>query len=67
MIRILLLLALAFVLWRLFVGVRAKLAPPPPPQAPGEAFEPMAPCQRCGTYLPARSLSSEGLCGRCKP
>lgn len=61
-VRLLLLLCIAWIAWRLFRYVqRGALQRRPPP----EQFEPMAPCSRCGTYLPAKALTSDGRCGRC--
>lgn len=56
----LLLVALAFVAWRL---VRRALAPPsePPP-----TFEPTARCARCGTHVPRAQLDATGACARCR-
>jgi hypothetical protein len=60
----LLLLALAgFVVWRLLKTM--GVLPPPAPRGQ-EQFEPMARCARCGTFLPAKTLSSDGRCGACR-
>ena len=62
--KFLLLAAFAWIAWRLFQHYqRVQALKQPPPQ---EQFEPMQRCASCGTYLPARSLSSDGRCGRCK-
>jgi hypothetical protein len=63
MFRLLLIAAAVWVVWRLLRGVRVhveRVQPPPP-----ERFEPMARCAKCGTHLPASSLSKSGTCGRC--
>ena len=61
--RLLLLAALAWIAWRLLQHfTRAQTLQPPPQQ---DHFEPMERCQKCGTHLPARALSSDGRCGRC--
>ncbi|SEQ05276.1 hypothetical protein SAMN04488038_103200 [Solimonas aquatica] len=61
----LLLLALAgYFIWRLYLHGRKPLAGKAPPESP-EQFEAMQRCSRCGTYLPASSLSKSGRCGRC--
>lgn len=62
-LRLLLLVAFIFVVWRLYRKLRAAAVAAPPPQ---EQFEPMAPCAQCGTYLPARALSRDGRCGACR-
>ncbi|MFP5306634.1 MAG: PP0621 family protein [Gammaproteobacteria bacterium] len=62
-LRLLLLLAAAWLIWRIVRQVRAQLARQSPP--PADAYEPMSQCAKCGTHLPARSLNSAGVCGRC--
>jgi len=65
LIQLLLLVALAFIVWRL---IRNALAPPPGPGG-GEApprFEPTARCDRCGTHVPRAELDAAGLCARCR-
>jgi hypothetical protein len=64
--RLLLLIGLAAIVWRL---VRNALAPPSsagphPDAAPG--FEPTARCARCGTHVPRTQLDPAGLCPRCR-
>ncbi|WP_043114215.1 hypothetical protein [Solimonas soli] len=60
--RLLLLAAAAYVFWRLLkISSRAPL----PPAQDEPHYEAMARCAGCGTYLPARSLSRSGRCGRC--
>ena len=61
--RLILLLAAAWVLWRLLRGVRIHVVRGQQPSAP--TFEPMARCTRCGVHQPKASLSAAGLCGRC--
>lgn len=61
--RLLLLLAIAWLLWRL---LRPLLTASRTPPKPVDGYEPMARCERCGTYLPANTLSREGRCGRCQ-
>jgi hypothetical protein len=58
----LLLIALAFVVWRL---LRGALAPPASREAPPE-FEPTARCARCGTHVPRTQLDAAGACARCR-
>lgn len=60
--RLLLLFAVAWLVWRLFQSARRRQLDQRPPQ---EQFEPMARCSSCGTYLPAKALSRDGRCGRC--
>jgi hypothetical protein len=62
LVQLLLLIALAVIVWRL---VRRALAKPAPP---GEAprFEPMARCNRCGTHVPSAQLDAAGACARCR-
>lgn len=61
-LRLLLLVAAAWLIWRIVRQVRGQLQQR---QRPTEVFEPMARCSQCGTYLPARSLNASGKCGRC--
>lgn len=64
LLRLLLLAAAIWLVWRIVRQVRGQLQRrPPPPEV--DSYEPMAPCARCGTYLPAKSLNKAGLCGRC--
>jgi hypothetical protein len=64
LLQLLLLIALAYVAWRL---VRKALAPP---AAPGDAappqFEPTARCTKCGTHVPRAELDAAGTCSRCR-
>lgn len=62
-LRLLLLVAAAWLVWRIVRQVRAQLQQRRPP--PTDAFEPMARCAQCGTFLPANALSASGKCGRC--
>ena len=62
-VRLLLLVALGWIAWRLYQQFqRGQALRQPPPQ---DQFEPMQRCAKCGTYLPAKALSSDGRCGRC--
>jgi hypothetical protein len=63
LIQLLLLVALALIVWRL---LRNALAPPAP--GPGETpkFEPTARCARCGTHVPREQLDAAGLCTSCR-
>ncbi|MES0873015.1 hypothetical protein [Sinimarinibacterium thermocellulolyticum] len=61
-LRILLLVAAAWLVWRIVRQIRAQLRQQPPVS---NEFEPMARCAACGTHLPARSLDATGRCGRC--
>lgn len=64
--RLLLLIAAAWLVWRLLRGLRVHVSRIEPPKAASpETFEPMARCSRCGVHQPAQSLSSAGLCGKC--
>jgi len=66
--RLLLLAVAVYVVWRLLKIALRKPAPPGGAQAQrpaDEPFETMVRCSSCGTYLPARSLSASGRCGRC--
>ncbi|HEY1075675.1 MAG TPA: PP0621 family protein [Fontimonas sp.] len=66
-LRILLLVAAAWLVWRIFRQVRAQLQAPTAPQndVRDDHFEPMARCAQCGTHMPAKVLNSKGTCGRC--
>lgn len=61
-LRFLLLVAAAWLIWRIVRQVRGQLQQRRPP---ADEFEPMARCAGCGTFLPARSLNAAGRCGRC--
>ena len=63
-LRLLLLLAAVWLVWRVVRQIRAQLARQDP-APPTDVYEPMARCAGCGTYLPVKSLNSGGLCGRC--
>ena len=60
LLQLLILVALAVVIWRL---VRKMLAPPPTPPPP--EFQPTAKCTRCGTHVPRAELDAAGVCRRC--
>jgi hypothetical protein len=64
-VRLLLLAALVWLLVRLWRQWRSDLAASvrKPPPEPG--YELMSPCRGCGTYLPTKTLSSGGRCGKC--
>lgn len=63
-LQLLLLLALAYVAWRL---LRRALAPPREPGAePPPRFEPTARCANCGTHVPRDQLDAAGACARCR-
>lgn len=65
LLQLLLLIALAYVAWRL---LRRALQPPRGPGA-GEGpprFEPTARCARCGTHVPREQLDAAGACARCR-
>ncbi len=65
-LRILLLVAAAWLVWRIFRQVRAQLQQQPPPgDVRDELYEPMAQCAKCGTHMPEKTLNSKGTCGRC--
>ena len=61
-LRLLLLVAAAWLIWRIVRRGRAQLEQR---RKPADEFEPMARCAQCGTFLPARSLDAAGKCGRC--
>jgi threonine/homoserine/homoserine lactone efflux protein len=64
--RILLFLVAAYIVWRLYRALRAKSeGGSPMPRTPGDDYEVMVRCARCGIHAPASSLSKSGLCGRC--
>lgn len=67
LVRLLLLLAAIWVVWRLLRGnsILPTLGRRPEAPKPPENFEPMSRCEHCGTYLPSKALSSSGRCGRC--
>ncbi|MBI3171555.1 MAG: hypothetical protein HYZ32_03060 [Hydrocarboniphaga effusa] len=60
-LQILLLLALAWTIWRV---VKNWLAPRPDSRATPE-FEPTARCAQCGTHVPRAQLDAAGRCPRC--
>jgi peptidoglycan/LPS O-acetylase OafA/YrhL len=63
LLQILLLLALAWVVWRL---IRNRLAPPAErDQTRPPEFEPMARCAACGVHVPKIQLDTSGRCPRC--
>lgn len=62
LLQILLLIALAWVAWRL---IRKALAPPPSRTEPPE-FQPTARCTQCGTHVPRAQLNANGICERCR-
>jgi hypothetical protein len=66
--RLLLLIGLAAVVWRL---VRNALAPPPASGAASGArdaqgFEATGRCAKCGTHVPRAQLDAAGICQRCR-
>jgi uncharacterized protein len=63
LVQLLLLIALAVIVWRL---VRRALARPAPPGEAAPRFEPMARCNRCGTHVPSAQLDAAGACARCR-
>jgi hypothetical protein len=63
LVQLLLLIALAVIVWRL---VRRALAPPAAPPTDAPRFEPMARCDRCGTHVPRAQLDASGTCARCR-
>ena len=60
LLQLLILIALAFVIWRLVRKMLAPPAQPPPPE-----FEPTARCAQCGTHVPRTELNAAGVCRRC--
>lgn len=64
LLRLLLLAAAIWLVWRIVRQMRGQLERKTPPAGP-DSYEPMARCAKCGTYLPARALNAQGLCGRC--
>lgn len=63
LVQLLLLIALAVIVWRL---VRRALAGPPARAEPPSPYEPMARCARCGTHVPRAQLDAAGACARCR-
>jgi hypothetical protein len=61
LVQILLLLALAWLIWRV---VKNLLGPRAPDRAPPE-FQPTARCAACGTHLPREQLDADGRCPPC--
>lgn len=59
MARILLLLAIGFVIWLLFRNFFRRQVGEPPP-APPVAAEDMVACARCGVNMPASDAREEG-------
>ena len=64
--RLLVLLGLGWLVYRLLQNWRVEITPRHPPQPPPDRFEPMARCTSCGLHLPAQSLSPAGRCGACE-
>jgi predicted Zn-ribbon and HTH transcriptional regulator len=65
LLQILLLIALAYVAWRLVrnaLAARAGTADREP-----QRFAPTARCARCGTYVPREQLDASGACPKCLP
>lgn len=62
--RLLLLGAVAYLVWRMLNPPQRRPGPGQRPAAPPD-YEPMARCKQCGTHLPVASLSPSGRCGRC--
>lgn len=62
--RLLLLGAVAYLVWRMLNPPRRRSDPSPRPTPPPD-YEPMARCKQCGTHLPVVALSPSGRCGRC--
>ena len=60
---LLLLIALAFVVWRV---LRNALAPPAAPADAAPRFEPTGRCEKCGTHVPRDQLDAAGHCARCR-
>ncbi|QHS09963.1 hypothetical protein [Sinimarinibacterium sp. NLF-5-8] len=67
-LRLLMLIAAGWLVWRIVRQVRSQWRPPiGGAQNPGQQdYQVMARCHQCGTHLPAQALSSDGLCGRCR-
>ena len=62
-LQILLLLALAWIAWRM---VRAMLAPRSGSERrEAPRFTPTARCARCGTFVPRDQLDADGICSSC--
>ena len=59
---LLLLVALAYIAWRV---VRNALAPPASAAEPPK-FEPTGRCVKCGTHVPRDQLDAAGHCARCR-
>lgn len=64
LIRVLLLVAVGWLLYRSYVRwqLQNRQGKVPPP----ERFEPMSRCAGCGTYLPSNTLSPNQRCGACE-
>ena len=61
--RLLLLIGLAWAIWKLLQGWRVELVK----KAPGtQDFLPMSRCASCGLHLPKEGLSGAGRCGACE-
>jgi hypothetical protein len=61
-IRLILLLALGWWIWRSVFVSRAKGPPPAERQRP----EALLPCRSCGVQVPIRVLAADGHCDRCR-
>ena len=62
LVQLLLLIALAVIVWRLLRRALAK----PPARDEKPSFEPTGRCARCGTHVPRAELDAAGACARCR-
>jgi hypothetical protein len=62
LIRLLILIALVLIVWRL---ARNLFAPSRSPGDVPDAFEPTTRCAQCGTHVPREQLDASGKCPRC--
>jgi hypothetical protein len=70
LLQLLILIALAVLVWRLVRNVlAARRGPGGGDASAGRSpeFEPTARCVRCGTYVPRAQLDAAGVCPRCLP
>lgn len=66
LIELLIVVALALVVWRLLRGgptPRRREGDVPPP---AQAFEPTVRCAQCGTHVPPSQVNAAGVCAKCQ-
>lgn len=61
--RLLFLMAVVYIGWRVARVVLAKIRSSSPPAE--KPYLPMAQCAKCGAHVSQDTLTQKGLCGRC--